>query len=59
MKTKRNDTEANKQRHPCPMAAFKAESAHKRKKGPGGRRNSLITLDSAKEIQGFSLLKFG
>jgi hypothetical protein len=38
------------------MAAFEAESADKRKKALGvrGRRNSLITLDSAKEIQGFS-----
>jgi hypothetical protein len=30
-----------------------------KKKGPGGQRNSLIRLDSAKEIQGFSLQKFG
>jgi len=41
------------------MAAFKAEPAHEKKKGLGGRRNSLITLDSAKEIKGFSLRKFG
>jgi hypothetical protein len=52
-------TEANKQRHRCPVAALKAESAHKRKKGRGGPRNSLISLDSAKEIKGFSLQKFG
>ncbi len=28
-------------------------------KGPGGRRNPLIRLNSAKEIKGFSLLYFG
>jgi hypothetical protein len=31
----------------------------KRKKCGGGPRKSLIRLDSAKEIQGFSLAKFG
>jgi hypothetical protein len=41
------------------VAAFEAESAQKRKIGRGGRRNALIRPDSAKEIQGFSLLKFG
>ena len=42
-----------------PVSTFKPESPRKRKKGRRGRRNSLLTLDSAKEIQGFSLLKFG
>ncbi len=32
------------------------EGAQRRKKGPGGPRNALIRLDSAKEKQGFSLL---
>jgi hypothetical protein len=35
-----------------PMAAFRAEPAHEKKKGPRGPRNSLIRLDSAKEIKG-------
>jgi hypothetical protein len=35
MKTKRNDTGANQQRLDCPVAAFKEESAHKRKKAAG------------------------
>ena len=35
MKTKRNDNGANKQRLRRPVAAFKAESAHKRKKALG------------------------
>ena len=35
---------------------FKGGRGEKRKKGPGGRRNPLIRLDLAKEIQGFSLL---
>ena len=42
-----------------PVAAFKAESAHERKKAVGGRRNPLIRPDSAKEIQGFALALFG
>ena len=35
MKTKRNDTGANSKRYRCPIAAFEAESAHKRKKSLG------------------------
>jgi hypothetical protein len=41
------------------MAAFRAGSGATNKKGLGGRRNVLIRLDSAKEIKGFSLAKFG
>ena len=61
----RNEDETERQKGrtssatPARWVAFKAESAHKRKKGCGGQRNSLIRLDSAKEIQGFSLRKFG
>jgi hypothetical protein len=32
-----------------------AEAAQKKKKGHGGRRKSLIRLDSAKEMEGFNL----
>jgi hypothetical protein len=35
---------------------FEAGSSAEKKKGHGGRRKPLILLDSAKEIQGFSLL---
>jgi hypothetical protein len=35
MKTKRNDTGVNKQPNRCPVAAFNAEAAHKRKKALG------------------------
>jgi hypothetical protein len=38
------------------VASFRAGSGAKTKKGPGGWRNVLIRLDSAKEIQGFSML---
>jgi hypothetical protein len=51
MRTKRNGAGTNKQRHRDPMAAFQAESAHKRKKRRGGRCKSLIRLDSDKEIK--------
>jgi hypothetical protein len=34
MKT-RNDIGASKQRHRCPVAAFRAEPAHEKKKAPG------------------------
>ena len=56
-----NDTEtrANGQRRRRAVASCEAGSGAKRKKGPGGRRNALITLDSAKENQGFPLLYFG
>jgi hypothetical protein len=39
-----------------PVASFQAGSGAQRKKRPGGRRKPLIRLNSAKEIQGFSLL---
>ena len=53
-----NDTEtrANGQRRRRPVASFQRGSGARNKKGPRGRRNALIRLDSAKEIQGFSLL---
>ena len=38
-----------------PAAPFEAGSGAEKKKGPGGRRKSLKTLDSAKEIEGFNL----
>jgi hypothetical protein len=40
-----------------PVASFRAGSGATRK-GPGRRRNPLITFDSAKEIQGFPWLDF-
>ncbi len=40
----------------APWPPSSREAAQETKKGPGGRRNTLIRLDSAKEIQGFSLL---
>ena len=53
MKTKGNDTQPGEQAAPTPpVAAFEAGSGAKRKKGPGGRRKSLIRLNSAKEIAG-------
>ena len=41
-----------------PVASFKAGRGARNKEGPGGQRNALIRLDSAKEIQGFSLISF-
>ena len=59
MKTKKRHTNPGERAAPTPpVASFKAGSGAKNKKGPGGRRNALISLDSAKEIQGFSLLNF-
>ena len=60
MKTKETTHEphANGQRRRRPAASFEAGSGAEIKKGPGGRRKPLIRLDSAKEIQGFSLLYF-
>ena len=42
-----------------PRGLLRGGKRRTNKKGPGGRRNALIRLDSAKEIQGFSLLYFG
>jgi hypothetical protein len=46
--------EANRRHARCDRA-FEDGSGQKRKNGLGGRRKSLIRLDSAKEIQGFYL----
>ena len=59
MKTKETTRNPGEQAAPTrPVASFEAGSGAKIKKGPGGRRNALIRLNSAKEIQGFSLLNF-
>ena len=57
MKTKEtNGTHENGQRRRAPVASFEARSGAEITKALGGRRNPLIRLVSAKEIQGFSLL---
>jgi hypothetical protein len=51
-KTEGTITSRNERASPAPPSASKAGSGPEKKKGPGGQRNSLKRLDSAKEIKG-------
>ena len=59
MKTRETTNPCERAAPTPPVASFEAGSGAEKKKGPGGRRNPLIRLNSAKEIKGFSSLYFG
>jgi len=59
MKTKETRTRGEWAAPTPPRSLLCGGKRRTNKKGPGGPRNPLIRLDSAKEIQGFPLLDFG